>query len=456
MFIEKIKSEGISHLSYMIGSQGEAAVIDPRRDTKIYHELARQNAVQIKYIFETHRNEDYVIGSCQLSKETNAHIFHGEALDFEYGETTGENDHYDIGQLRIRVLETPGHTFESLSYVLYDTSFSEEQAVGVFTGDTLFIGDVGRTDFYPEQKEKVAGLPYDSIFKKILPLGDAVLLYPAHGAGSVCGAGLANREFSTLGYEKQHNPRLQMDRSSFIDFKVNEHHYQPPYFKKMEALNLSGAKILPPTQAPEVVTAEKLENYTKDSEWQVIDIRSAEAFAGAHIPGALALPLSMVPAFGGWFLSYDKSLAVICENPSHIETLNTYLQRMGYSQIKAFLGGGMSTWETRGLDFESTPGISVHTLKSWQKESRPHTLLDVRSQNEYTSIHVPQSQHVYLGHLPEQLETIPRHQPVITFCGSGQRALIAASLLQRSGFEQVFVCLGSLKAWKQAGYATQK
>ena len=182
MFLSQIKAEGLAHLSYIIGSKNCAAVIDPRRDRDIYLEIAREKSVNITHIFETHRNEDYVIGSTPLSEKTGANIYHGSNLDFKYGNPVKEGDEFEIGNLKLKILETPGHTFESISIAIYDTEFGQS-AVGVFTGDALFIGDVGRTDFFPDQAERVAGMLYDSIFNKILTLGDQAILYPAHGSG---------------------------------------------------------------------------------------------------------------------------------------------------------------------------------------------------------------------------------------------------------------------------------
>ena len=190
MFLKKIKSEGIAHLSYIIGSNDQAAVIDPRRDIDIYLEIAQEESVNITHIFETHRNEDYVIGSVPLAQQTDAEIYHGKALDFQYGQTACEGDTFNIGAVKLQILETPGHTFESISIAVFDPAFGDK-TVGVFSGDALFVGDVGRTDFFPDRAEKVAGMLYDSIFDKLLPLGDQTILYPAHGAGSVCGSGMA-------------------------------------------------------------------------------------------------------------------------------------------------------------------------------------------------------------------------------------------------------------------------
>ena len=226
MLLEKIKTPGLAHLSYLVGSGGQAAVIDPRRDCAIYVEKARAAGLEITHIFETHRNEDLVSVAPILADMTGATVLHGPNPEqpIVYAQTVRDGDCFTIGQLNIQVLETPGHTDDHLAYALFDTAYPDK-AVGVFTGDALFVGDVGRTDFYPERREEVAGLLYDSL-QKILALGDQAIIYPAHGAGSVCGSSMAEREFSTVGHERVNNPRLQMtDREAFIRFKVSENHY---------------------------------------------------------------------------------------------------------------------------------------------------------------------------------------------------------------------------------------
>lgn len=223
MIFERIKSEGIAHNSYFIGSGSDAAVIDPRRDCQIYVDLAQQYGLKIKHIFETHRNEDYAIGSVELNNLTGAGIYHGPGLDWKYGNTLRDGYEFQIGNLRLTAIHTPGHTDESMSYAVADPSCGEAPVM-VFTGDALFVNDVGRTDLYgPEEGPRLASSLYDSIFSKLLPLGDGVILCPGHGAGSVCGLNIADRDESTLGIERVQNPVLQIkNRDDFIKYKVAE------------------------------------------------------------------------------------------------------------------------------------------------------------------------------------------------------------------------------------------
>ncbi len=450
MYLQKIKSEGLAHLSYFIGSGNVAAVIDPRRDHDIYEQIAARQGMRITHIFETHRNEDYVIGSVSLSKRTGAKIFHGKDMDFQYGTAVSDGQTFEVGDAKLKILETPGHTFESISVVLYDKKYSND-AVGVFTGDALFVGDVGRTDFFPERKQEVAGLLYESIFQKLVPLGDHVIIYPAHGSGSVCGGGLADREFSTIGYEIKNNPLLKKSKEDFIKHKAQEKHLLPPYFKKMEEYNKNGAPQLCKLPLPFPMNAEEFTSAMERQDMLVIDMRSPEAFAGAFIPGSLAIPLNMFPSYGGWFVPYDKPLGIVVENESQVDMAVRYLIRMGYDNIHAFLDKGLHEWETSGRKFDSVPAVHVDDLVKRIENEQAITLLDVRKKEEFESGHLPKAINIFLGDIESHLDSLLKDRPVITFCGSGRRAIIAASILKKNGFDQVEDCLGSIQACSALG-----
>ena len=454
MFLEIVRSEGLGHLSYIFGDGGQAAVVDPRRDCDVYVDIAYRQGARISHIFETHRNEDYVIGSLDLASRTGATILHGKALSFAYGEPVKDGDCFEFGDIRLMVLETPGHTMESISLALADTGFGDEP-IAVFTGDALFIGDVGRTDFYPDRAKAVAGLLYDSIFEKLLPLGDHVILYPAHGAGSVCGSGMASREFSTLGYEREHNPALRFtDREAFVRHKTGEHHYQPPYFNKMEELNLQGPPLLGTVPRARPLSVEEFADHMADGVI-ALDIRSPEAVAGAHIPGSLAIPCEMLPSFAGWYLSHDGSVALVAANYEDAQTAVRHLARLGYDGVVGFLDEGLHAWEVSGRDYDAIPALHARDLKARIEASEPFVLLDVRARDEVEAARLPKCTPIYVGELPGRLDEIPRDRPVTTFCGSGQRAIIAASILRRRGVENVEVCLGSMAACKAIGCPTK-
>ncbi len=451
IFLEKVKSEGLSHLSYILGQGGQAAVIDPRRDFNLYIHIAQQNNARITHIFETHRNEDYVIGSRGLARKTGAAVYHGKDLDFAYGHPVSEGDTFEIGNLKIAILETPGHTLESISLVVKDSSFGD-QPIAVFTGDLLFIGSVGRTDLLPDRVAEVAGMQYDSIFNKILPLGDQVILFPAHGSGSVCGSGMAAREFSTLGYERENNPALQVSsREEYIERKVRENPHQPPYFKKMEQYNQQGPPDMDSLPRPDPLSADAFARAMEEG-MLVLDVRSPEAFAGAFIPKSLAIPLELIPAYGGYFIPYDRDIGLVVNSSEDVARAVRYLIRLGYDRIAGYLAGGMSGWETSGRPYDRIASVHVNELVERFKKKADFTLLDVREESELKEEGTfADSMHVFLGDLPGQIDRIPRDKPVTTFCGSGMRAIIAASILKQHEFGRVEDNLGSMSACQAAG-----
>ena len=447
MRLEKIKTPGLAHLSYFLSADGEAAVIDPRRDIDVYLDLARANDAIIKHVFETHRNEDLVSGAPLIKQATGAEVWHGPNPEqaIRYAKTTHEGEVFQIGGASLKVLETPGHTDDSLSYVLYDKSF-DEGSVGVFTGDALFIGDVGRTDFYPHRKRDVAGLLFDSL-QKLLALGDQCLVYPAHGAGSVCGTGMADREFSSIGHERKNNPRLQIaERDAFIDAKVDEHHYIPPYFELMEQCNMLGAQAAPPAPLPcaPATLFDPGENIC-------LDVRGIFDFAGGHRAGALCIPDDMIAAFAGWFLNVDQASLIVARDQTQALNAATTLQRIGFDRIGGYIAGvmplGVSNGPLETIDFVDTETVASRV----NNPPNGWTLLDVRAIDEYEAGYIEGSRHAYVGELPESADNIDPESPVTVMCGTGARATIAASVLRRRGFADVDVYIGSMKAWKSAG-----
>ncbi|WP_417547553.1 MBL fold metallo-hydrolase [Marinobacter segnicrescens] len=448
MFIQKIKSEGLSHLSWLVGNDGEAFVVDPRRDCEVYVEEAARAGCRITHIFETHRNEDLISGAPILANLTGARVLHGPnaAGDVAYADTAREGDTFEFGNLRVRVLETPGHTDDSLSFVIYDTDFGED-AVGVFTGDALFIGDVGRTDFYPDRAGEVAGMLYDSL-QKILKLGDQALVYPAHGAGSVCGDNMADREFSSLGYERKYNDMLRISsRNKFIDAKLAEHHYQPPYFRLMEKLNLTGAE-----PAPRVITPRPLspaEFRALPGGPAIVDARTVSAFLGAHLPGSLAIPAPMIPAFAGWYIEPGQPVVLVVSDPEQAHEAAQHLVRIGLDNLAGFLTTDMPEWSARGLPFHSLPVMHVDDIRErFQNPPENWQLLDVRSKTEYEEEAIEGSVHIYAGELADKTDELDKNRHYTVMCASGARATIAASVLERAGFSKVDVFLGSFGAWK--------
>jgi len=454
MIFERIKSEGIAHNSYLIGSGSEAAVIDPRRDCQIYIDLAQQKGLRIKYIFETHRNEDYVIGSLELNNFTKAEIYHGPGLDWKYGTTLRDGQEFQIGKLRLIAIHTPGHTDESMSYAVTDLA-SGKATVMVFTGDTLFVDDTGRIDLYgPEEALRLASNLYDSIFNKLLPLGDGVILCSAHGAGSVCGLNIGSRDESTLGIERTQNPILQIkNKNDFIKHKVAEQLERPPYFRQMEKYNLEGPPILRCLPLPAPFTPTEFRKEMQKGA-VVVDTSEPAAFGGAHIKGAYSIWLEGLSAFAGWVLSYDEPVLLVLEDQRHLERAVRYLIRVGYDRITGYLKDGTEGWYNAGLPTENLPLLSVHQLKDKIDRGEELLVLDARGQDEWESGHIKGALHIYVGHLEQSLAEVPKDKPVAVICNVGHRAGLGASILLRAGYQQVYNVLGSVKAWKAAGFPT--
>ena len=361
-----------------------------------------------------------------------------------YADTAREGDAFEIGQLRLDVLETPGHTDDHLAFVLYDAAYPKG-AVGVFTGDALFVGDVGRTDFYPDRKREVAGLLYDSL-QKILALGDQVIIYPAHGAGSVCGSGMAEREFSTLGHERANNPRLQINsREAFIDLKIEENHYQPPYFRLMERLNLEGGSPAPRVMRPRSLSLREIQALKVD---HVIDVREPLAYAAGHLPGAMNLPVGMISAFAGWFIREGEEVALVASGEGELEAAMTHLVRISLDNIA---GGyvGVVPAAAQGQAMKTIPMIGTRDVEN-RLDTRPDgwVLLDVRDADERSEDAIDGSQHIYVGELNERYRDLDPAKHYTLMCASGMRATVAAGWLATRGFEKLDVYLGSMGAWK--------
>ncbi len=455
MLFERIVSEGISHNSYFIGSGGKAAVIDPRRDCEKYLEIARENELVITHIFETHRNEDYTIGSRELEERSGAEIFHGEKMAFSYGKPVKEGDTFILGSLVLSVLETPGHTEESISLVLRDTEVSDQPYM-VFSGDTLFAGDIARTDFFgQERKAEMAGKIYDSIVNKILPLGEGAILCPAHGAGSVCGGEIADHPFTTIGYEKNTNSLLIKGREHFVLQRATESPYFPPYFRQMEKYNREGAPVLHYIPDPTPLSINEINNFRK-SGCQIIDIRSPTSFGAGHIPGSISIWREGIPAFMGWFLDYQRPIIIIDDFNLDLDLVLRHFIRLGYDSVAGMLSGGFPAWTKAAQEIGIVATCSVKQLKERLDEEKPF-ILDVRDIKNWNAVgHIRGAHHVYIGELPQHLDEIPKNEPVVVYCDAGYKGSLAASILAIHQFHGVTNVLGGMTAWKRAGFRVEK
>jgi len=455
MIFEIIKSEGIAHKSYFIGSKGNAAVIDPRRDVDAYLDVASSNNMKITHIFETHRNEDYIIGSLELADVTGAEIYHGSKMDFLYGTPIYDGDIFKIGSLELEVLETPGHTHESVSISLTDKTSSDEPYM-IFTGDALFAGEVGRTDLLGEKEApEMAEFLYSSLYEKILPLGDNVIVCPAHGAGSVCGSDLRDQDITTIGYEKKTNPMLQLTKEKFIKSKTEEKIYTPPYFKVMEVNNLNGPHIMERLPYCHPLKPVEIKKLTKKGA-QLVDIRKPTSFGGGHIPQTINIWREGFSAFVGYFLNYEDPIIIINDNEGYINDITRQLVRLGYDNIYGYLAGGFPAWYMAAQQVDKLDMWSVHQLKKALDQKEDIFLLDVRKINDYEKVHLEGSHPIWVGHINQHLEEIPQDKHVVVYCDSGYKSTIACSILKKNGYSQLSSVLGSMGAWLKADYPVLK
>ncbi|MFW5714346.1 MAG: MBL fold metallo-hydrolase [Brevefilum sp.] len=444
MLFRRYISEGLAHYSYLIGDEGRATVIDPRRDIDVYLEDAGRGGYHIDCVLETHRNEDYLIGSRELERATGAENFHADSQwNYHYGMEVQDGQEWQVGRLMLKAIHTPGHTPGSMSYILHDPDGAPWI---VFTGDALFSGDAGRVDLLGEDRlEEMAGMLYDSIFEKILPLGDGVILCPAHGSGSVCGGEIAERLWTTIGLERQLNPKLQVDtKAEFID-KHAEMLERPPYFRKMEELNLKGPDVL--QALPELRPLQPNAFAEIARSGQIVDTREQVCFGAAHLPGSLSIWKGNLPSFAGWYLDYETPIAFVCDKKDR-DSIVRMMVRIGFDRISGYLDGGLIAWAKSGKRLNS---ISTPDQKEFQEmlEGDPAPfVLDVRSKSEIKDEGLRMGKRIHLTQILENLSEIPRDRFVVSVCTSGYRSMLAASLLEKEGWKNLAVPVGGLAGWK--------
>jgi hydroxyacylglutathione hydrolase len=444
MLLRRIEAEGLAHVSWLVGDRREAFVVDPRRDCDVYVDEAARAGCRIVLIFETHRQEDFVLGSVELAARTGAEIWHAEPqLPYGYGRPVRDGQTWSVGRLRLEALSTPGHTPGGMSYLLYEQGGAPWI---LFSGDTLFAGDLGRVDLPGvERREEMAGLLYDSLFGKILTLDDGVLVCPSHGPGSVCGESIAPRPWTTIGLEKSTNPKLKLrDRGEFVA-RIARVLPRPPYFRKMEDWNLRGAPLLGTLPSPPPLAPDAFRERTAGID--VIDTRPILSFGAAHVPGALSLWMDGLPSFAGWFLSPDKPMLLVTEEEDPREAVRR-LVRLGFDDVAGCLAGGMFEWNKAGLPSGSVRMASTPSLCRALDAGEGVAPLDVRKEEEREEEgRITGALEIPLTELPERLGEVPADRPVYVFCGTGLRSMTAASLMLRRGAADPVVVLGGLAGW---------
>ena len=451
MKIEQIYTGCLSQGAYYIESRGEVAIVDPLRETTAYLKKAKEDQDKIKYIFETHFHADFVSGHITLSKQTGAPIIYGPNAnpDFEVLLARDEQE-FPLGDINLKVLHTPGHTLESTTYLLKDSKGTNQ---AIFSGDTLFLGDVGRPDLAQKgslTKEELAGMLFDSLRNKIMPLEDHIVVYPAHGAGSACGKNMMKVTVDTLGNQKKMNYALRPDMSKeeFIAEVTNGLLPPPAYFPLNVKLNKSGYedidKVLDRSAKPWLPDA--FEDLANQEGALVLDVRHQDSFVQGHIPQSIFIGIDggFAPWVGALIQDVEQSILLVCPEGREEETI-TRLARVGFDQTLGYLKGGFETWKQAGKSFDTISSIPATEFTETLLR-KPNAVFDVRKDSEYLSQHLENAQHSPLDFINEHLPDFPKESPFYLHCAGGYRSVIAASILKKRGIHNLINVEGGFKA----------
>jgi hydroxyacylglutathione hydrolase len=462
LIFETVRTDGLAHLSYFLGDRrsGKAAVLDPRRDVEVYLDLARRHGFQITHAVETHIHADFVSGSRELAHRSGStEIFVSAEGGARYGfphRPLHDGDRLELGELVLTALHTPGHTPEHMAYVAAERG-RPNQPWGFFSGDFLFADSVGRPDLLGvEHTDRLAKQLFRSVRTRLNRLGDDVRLYPAHGAGSPCGANICDRQ-STVGHERRHNRALQFtDEAGFIKWVLETAPPIPRYYPRMKKVNAHGPELLKVLSAIPALKPKAFLHAAEGGEAQLVDNRHMLAFAGGHVAGALNIgPKADLSLWAGWMLDPARPILLVLPRDADLAEVAHQLARVGFTNIEGYLAGGMDAWLGAGLSVQALPLMTVHALKK-SLPAGDLQVVDVRTPTEWEGGHVPGARYLFLPELPQKLDRLDRERPVVTYCASGYRSGIAASLLQARGFTKVYNVPGSWKAWTAAGYPVEQ
>lgn len=458
MTIEQIYTGCLAQGAYYIESKGEAAIIDPLREVGPYIKRARQDDAEIKYIFETHFHADFVSGHVTLSRKTGAPIVYGPLANPSFDAIIAQDgQEFKIGDLTIVVLHTPGHTMESTTYLLRD---AEGKDHAIFSGDTLFLGDVGRPDLAQKAadmtQEQLASTLYDSLRNKIMPLSDEVIVYPAHGAGSACGKNMSKETVDTLGNQKDTNYALRKDmtREEFVR-EVTEGLLPPPqYFPLNVKMNKEGYEDIDLVleRGTRALNPDAFEVAANETGAIVLDVRNKEDFAKGHIPRSIFIGLdgSFAPWVGALVADVAQPILLVADK-DRVEEAVTRLSRVGFDNTLGYLEGGFEAWKKASKEYDTVSPISAQNLQTLIDSGEGAKVFDVRKESEYLSEHLVDAQNTPLDYLNNYLSTFPREEVFYLHCASGYRSMVAASILKSRGIHNLVDITGGFEAIKEAG-----
>lgn len=458
MTIEQIYTGCLAQGAYFIESEGEAVVIDPLRETAPYLERAQKTGAAIKYVFETHFHADFVSGHLDLSKKTGAPIVYGPLANPDFAaHIATDGEEFKVGKVTLRVLHTPGHTMESTCYLLIDEN---GQPTALFSGDTLFIGDVGRPDLAQKAasmtQEELAATLYDSLRNKVMTLPDEVIVYPAHGAGSACGKNMSKETFDTLGRQKATNYALRADmtKEEFIK-EVTAGLLPPPaYFPANVALNKKGYDSIDEVMArgTQALSPAAFETLANGTSALILDTRDAETFAQGFIPNSINIGIdgSFAPWVGALIPDLKQEILLVTEVGREEEVVQR-LARVGYDYCLGYLNGGIAAWTAAGMEIDQITRVGVEELAAIQAENPQVAILDVRKSSEYLSEHVQGANNAPLDYINDAMAQISKTEPVYVHCAGGYRSMIFASILRARGYDNLIDVRGGFGAIKNSG-----
>ncbi len=447
----------IAHSSYILAGKKSCAVIDPQRDIDQYIDEARALGVDITHIMQTHLHADFISGHMDLAEKTGAKIYVAKSARCTFEHVAlEEGDKVELEDMVLEVLETPGHTPEHLSYVVIDKSRAESP-IGVFVGDTLFVGDVGRPDLFPDMAEELAGKLYHSLHDKLMKLPDYVEVYPAHGAGSLCGRAMGAKWLSTIGYERLFNNALLIkDKAEFIKSLTHDMPPAPDHFSRCSDINRQGPAKVNDLPDLKELSPTVFKEMLKESNAVVLDSRSYHAFAGQHIDGAWHLDLNgNFPTFTGWVIPTDQDVLLVADDYKKALEANTWARRVGMDRIVGYLDGGMAAWAATGCRSSSVGIVSAEELHEMLSDSNRFVLLDVRAPLEFEESHIEGAVNIPVADLRTRYRELDQDKTTVLICSSGNRSSLGASMLKQHGFKDVMNVAGGMTGYSTAGYARE-
>lgn len=457
MLLKHFFVEKIAHSSYILAGQKSCAVIDPQRDVDIYLQEARKMGFQITHILQTHLHADFISGHMDLANQTGAKIYIAKSAEcaFEHVALV-EGDTIEFENIHLNVLETPGHTPEHLSFVVTDKNRGESP-IGVFVGDTLFVGDVGRPDLFPDMAEELAGKLYHSLHDKLLKLPDYCEVYPAHGAGSLCGRSMGAKYLTTIGYERKYNPALQNeDKGEFIKSLTEDMPSAPDHFSRCSDINRQGPARIEALPRLERLSVADFQERMWNGDVELLDTRNYLAFGGQHIENSWHLDLNgNFPTFAGWVLPIDKDILLIADDDEKAQEGVLWARRVGIDRIVGYLAGGITGWLTAGLPTGRVVQISAEDLHDMILEEDNFTLIDVRAKAEFEENHIKGAINIETADLRTEYQELDSERPTILVCSSGNRSSLGTSILAQKGFNHLLNVTGGMTGYSAAGYTQE-